>query len=188
MEWRVIKGFPNYSVSEQGDIRNNVTSRILTNRNSGKGYFKVTLCYCGKKVEKAVHRIVAETFIPNEFNKPEVNHIDGNKKNNSVNNLEWATRQENMRHLYYCLDSTEMRRKMGNSRRGERNGVSRKIIRIEDGKIYSCISDAAKDIGVHRMCVSDVCRGKQKTTGGYHYMYLNIVGEGFADRGHIGEQ
>lgn len=188
MEWRVIEGFPNYSVSKQGEVRNNTTSRILAYRKTGSGYFKVTLCRSGEKFDYYIHRIVAQTFIPNKFNKPEINHIDGNKRNNSVSNLEWATRKENITHLYNYLDSTEMRRKMGNSRKGERNGASHKVIRIEDGKIYSCISDAARDIGVNRMCVSDVCRGKQKTTGGYHYMYLNIIGEGLADGGHIGEE
>ena len=173
MEWRVIKDFPNYSVSEFGDIRNNETSKILAWRSSKKGYVQVVLCWHGEHKYKYVHRLVAEAFIPNSLNKPEVNHIDGNKKNNSVNNLEWVTSSENKNHLYNVLDSTDLRKRLGMSRKGEKNSGSRKVVRIEDGKVYSCITDAARDIGVHRMCVSDVCRGVQKTTKGYHYKYLD---------------
>ena len=57
-------------------------------------------------------------------------------------------------------------------RKGENNAAARKVIRIEDNKIYSTITESANDIGVHRMCVSDVCRGIQKTSKGYHYTYF----------------
>ena len=182
MEWRVIENFPTYSVSDNGGIKNNVTSKILAYRRAGQGYFKVTLCQNGKKVERYIHRIVAEAFIPNTLCKSEVNHIDGDKRNNSIGNIDWVTRGENMQHLYNCLDTFDMRRKMGLSRMGERNGASHKVVRVEDGKIYSCVTDAAKDIGVHRMCVSDVCRGKQKSTKGYHYVYLDVIGGGMVDK------
>ena len=173
MEWRIIDGFPNYSVSDCGKIRNNSTSKILACRKAGKGYLKVTLCQHYEHIDKYVHRLVAETFIPNVHGKTEINHIDGDKTNNSVNNLEWATRHENMNHLYNVLDSTDLRKRLGMSRKGGQNTAARKVVRIEDGKVYSCITDAARDIGVHRMCVSDVCRGVQKTTKGYHYKYLD---------------
>lgn len=184
MEWRTIKGFPNYSVSDHGDIRNNTTSKILKGGSAGRGYRKVVLCQNGIHTTRYIHRIVADAFLPVSLDKPEINHIDGNKRNNSVENLERVTRKENMIHLYNCLDSTEIRRKMGVSRKGTKNGASRKIIRIEDGKIYPCISEAAKDIGVHRMCISDVCRGIQKTSKGYHYRY---IGEGMVDKEHKDE-
>lgn len=181
MEWRAVEGFPNYSVSDSGAIMNTVTGKTLKCRKAGNGYYKVTLCCNGKHTDQYVHRLVAETYIPNDLRKSEVNHIDGNKRNNTVSNLEWATRAENMQHLYNKLDSTEIRRRMGLSRRGKNNKASHRVMRIEDGKIYPCISDAAKDIGVHRMCVSDVCRGIQKTTKGYHYMYADIGG-GMVDK------
>lgn len=69
------------------------------------GYIKVSLCRKGNKaVHSHVHRLVANTFIPNPENKPEVNHIDGDKTNNSVSNLEWVTRSENGIHKYKVLD------------------------------------------------------------------------------------
>ena len=172
MEWCKIEGFSNYSVSDNGMIRNDNSLKILKNRKAGAGYCKVTLCENKEHTDKYVHRIVADAFIPNIDNKPEINHIDGNKRNNSVNNLEWVTSSENKNHLYNYLDSSDLRRKYSLMRKGENNAAARKVIRIEDNKIYSTITEAANDIGVHRMCVSDVCRGIQKTSKGYHYTYF----------------
>ena len=183
MEWRIINGFPDYSVSECGNIRNNNTLKVLVDSTAGSGYRKVTLCRYGKHFTKYVHRLVVEAFIPNNLNKPEVNHIDGNKKNNSVNNLEWATRSENSFHAFNVLDSTEARRKMSQKRKGGLSYAARKVIRLEDGKIYECVVDAANDIGVHRTCVGEVCRGTQNSTGGYHYKYLDDV-RGLTDAAH----
>ena len=187
MNWKVIDNFSNYSVSDTGYVRNNVTDKTLAYRRAGMGYFKVTLCKDGKHYECYIHRLVANAFIPNPANKPQVNHIDGNKQNNSISNLEWVTDKENKQHLYSRLDTTETRKKMSLSRRGAKNGYSHKVIRLEDKKVYDCVGEAAREIGVHRACVSDVCRGKQKTTGGFHFMYLEKYSEGLADNGHIGE-
>lgn len=65
-----------------------------------KGYEIVDLYKNGKRKTVRVHRLVAEAFIPNNDNKPEVNHIDGNKHNNNVDNLEWVTKKENCRHAW----------------------------------------------------------------------------------------
>lgn len=84
-----------YDVNRDGIIRNHRTRKIIKPSPNKKGYLSLTL---GKNETKRVHRCVAETFIPNPDNKPEVNHIDGNKLNNSVDNLEWVTGRENMDH------------------------------------------------------------------------------------------
>ena len=91
-----------YFVSSNGDVystkRNNMYK--MTPTRSTRGYVKVRLSINGKVYNRHIHRMVAETFIPNLENKPEVNHIDGNKKNNCVTNLEWVTRKENADHAY----------------------------------------------------------------------------------------
>ena len=100
MNWKIIKNYINYEVSENGDIRNNKTMNILK-QNICDGYYGVTIRPTGRKgkaIRFRIHRILAETFVPNLDNKPEVNHIDGNKLNNSLNNLEWCTGSENMQH------------------------------------------------------------------------------------------
>lgn len=112
--WKDIKGFEGYyQVSDLGRIRS--LDRYVNNSISGKrllrgmvmkiytfprtGYCLVTLKNCGAKTI-FIHRLVAEAFIPNPDNKPEINHKDGDKTNNQASNLEWSTRQENIDHSW----------------------------------------------------------------------------------------
>lgn len=102
---REIKGFENYLIDESGTIINKNTSciKIGTSNNTGKGYLCVDLYKNGKRKRFYIHRLVAETFIPNPENKPYINHIDGNPKNNNVSNLEWCTPLENVEHASKVL-------------------------------------------------------------------------------------
>ena len=98
-EWKLIEGFDGiYSVSNYGEVRNNKTGRLMKQRKTEKGYLRVGLTNNGKPKCMRVHRLVAQAFIPNPDDKPEVNHIDFNKENNCVNNLEWVTGKENAKH------------------------------------------------------------------------------------------
>lgn len=90
----------NYSINKKGDVYSYYTNKILEQRNNKKGYPTIYLTINGKGISKVVHRLVAQTFIPNPNNLPQVNHIDGNKENNSVENLEWCTNEYNMRHSW----------------------------------------------------------------------------------------
>lgn len=99
--WKDIKGYEGiYQVSSRGKVRSlkNNKARILRPRINNKGYNVACLCKEGKVEYKLVHRLVAEGFINNFENKPYVNHIDGDKLNNNVNNLEWVTPSENTKH------------------------------------------------------------------------------------------
>lgn len=94
--------YEGYMVSNLGRIKHifkNGRQNILKSSDHGNGYRKV---YVGKK-GRYVHRLIAQTFIPNPENKEDVNHIDGNRANNNVNNLEWTTRLENMQHAKNIL-------------------------------------------------------------------------------------
>lgn len=99
--WKDIKGYEGiYEVSSHGNVRNKRTGYIMKKRHTFDGYVKVTLTVNYKAKDYRVHRLVAENFIPNTNNKETVNHIDGNKDNNHVNNLEWSNRHEQLAHAY----------------------------------------------------------------------------------------
>lgn len=114
MEWKPIKNYDGlYEVSDAGEIRSVdrfvktgikynesrlVKSKPLKPRKKSNGYLTVDLCKDGKVTTTLVHRLVAEAFVPNPLNKYYVNHIDSNRENNSVANLEWVTSSENRRH------------------------------------------------------------------------------------------
>lgn len=165
-QWKKIEGHPQYSVSNLGRIRHDSNNKILVPFSIGtKGsqYMAVDL-YPKKSVR--IHRLVAKYFIPNPENKPEVNHIDGDKTNNQVTNLEWVSRSENCIHAYRVLK----RKKFF----GAENVTSKKVIRIEDGKTYNSLQEAAKDCGLSSHShISNVLSGRRKTAGGYHWIYAN---------------
>ncbi|MEI6823905.1 MAG: NUMOD4 motif-containing HNH endonuclease [Bacteroidota bacterium] len=98
IEWKEIEGYKNYSISNDGRVMNTKKGKLLCLNKDSRGYYDVTLCNQGKYKHSSVHRLVAMAFISNLHNKREVNHIDANKLNNNITNLEWVTRQENAQH------------------------------------------------------------------------------------------
>lgn len=101
-QWMDIPNFEGvYQVSDKGNIKSLKRFEegyLLSNVNKKNGYFSIVLRSGNRKRYTRVHRLVAEMFIPNPYGLPEVNHIDGNKQNNSVKNLEWVSRKENAQH------------------------------------------------------------------------------------------
>lgn len=99
VNYKKIDGFVNYEISNEGNVFNTKTGRILKQELS-KGYLRTTLSGNGKTKRFQSHVLIALSFIPNPNNKKCVNHIDGNKLNNRVENLEWVTHSENEKHSY----------------------------------------------------------------------------------------
>jgi len=95
-----VAGFPNYAVTEDGKIWSDNRGRFLVGGKDKDGYRILVLCSNGKRSTKRVHRLVAEAFIPNPDNLPVLNHIDGDKTNNCVENLEWCDVSHNTKHAY----------------------------------------------------------------------------------------
>ena len=94
--FKPIPGYEKYHISTWGRVLNTDTGRFLVPEVHDKGYLRVDLYDTnGVKKHAKVHRLVASAFVPNMFNKPHVNHIDGNNQNNSFTNLEWVTDAEN---------------------------------------------------------------------------------------------
>ena len=192
IEWKPVSIAPQLEVSNQGEIRDGIT-KVLIGFDNGNGYKRVIIK--GKK--HYVHRLVACAFIPNPDNKPQINHIDGNKSNNRVDNLEWCTNSENQLHAYRVLGrkipdsikqyqfkkghgaTDEVRKKLSESSRGrflrEKSPNARAIICIETGKIYNCLKSAEDDTKIANQNISKVCRGLRHTAGGYHWAYYKEI-------------
>lgn len=133
-EIKSIKGFQGkYGVTFYGDVINMKTGRVLNGTLDKDGYVKITLTIArNKQLTKRRSRLVAETWLDNPFNLPVVNHKDGIKTNDSVENLEWTTSKENTIHAWstgLCTpyDRTKSYNRQGiidsNKRRGKLNGL-----------------------------------------------------------------
>ena len=158
-----IKGFPQYEINTKGQIRNS-NKHILSQSISNNGYYRVHLCKNGKTKWYAVHRLVAETFIPNPLHLPEVNHKDENKLNNEVSNLEWCNHIDNSN---YGTRNKRIRTTLINSKQS-----SRQVKCVETNIIYPSIMEAERQTGIYNTAIGRVCRGKQKTVGEYHWKYI----------------
>ena len=163
-QWKVITEASNYEVSNFGHVRNISTKHILKGRLSKSGYLQVSLADKETKKQKNyyIHRLVAIYFLENLDNKREVNHKDGNKLNNNVDNLEWVTPSENQKHRQKILGKTKTsQRKIGK--------FNKNHVLIEE---YPSIVDAAKSFGKSRVNIDNALQGKQKTAYGFIWEYL----------------
>ena len=116
MEFKTISEYPMYDISKNGIIRNRETKKIKSQYVGSTGYYMCTLTKDKKHKPKRVHRLLAELFIPNPNNELFINHIDGNKLNNSISNLEWCSHSYNMKHAFRTglINNT-----------GEKNGMAK---------------------------------------------------------------
>lgn len=101
--WKDTETFPDYEICQYGVVRNKKTSKIMSVWLRA-GYPTVSLCRDGKQYKVLLHRLLALAFIPNPNNKPQINHRDGDKQNNDLSNLEWATSSENLTHAIHELN------------------------------------------------------------------------------------
>lgn len=183
--WKDIPGYEGvYKASSYGRIKRVgayknqfrkswESEKILKPGVKPNGYLFVNLSKDGKQKVHHVHRLIAETFIANTQNKPTVNHKDGDKSNNNIENLEWATYKENNIHSIQVL---------GNGRH-RRNGGGKTVLQFDlDMNLiaeYPSYRQAVRETGI--LSIDVVCRGerqkgkKQKTAGGYIWRYKEDI-------------
>ena len=173
--WKDIQGYEGlYQVSNTGKIKSfcQGTSRILKTTPNNCGYYKVEL-YKNKKGKMLyIHRLVALSFIDNPQNKTQVNHIDGNKANNSASNLEWLTASENQQH---AIKNNLHAPSYFKGRKGVLSNRSKEVMQLtKDGQfvnyIYS-ITEAAISVGCKPTSISQALNNKLKTCRGYVWRY-----------------
>jgi hypothetical protein len=150
--WKPITGYENYEISSWGRVKN--SSGLFLKIQDRKGYKRIILLKKSKHKSFLIHRLVAVNFIPNPKNLLEINHIDGNKQNNNVENLEWVSRYENMKHAEdnFLLAQGETH---GNSKLTE-------IEVLEIRRIYKkgMGTELAKKYNVARQTITSIIRKK----------------------------
>ena len=180
--WKDIKGYEGlYQVSNLGRIKSLKNDNIKyghykefiisQNNNNSFNYWRCGLCKNGVVKKYAIHRLVAEAFISNPYNLPQVNHIDGNKSNNTINNLEWVTCSENIQHSFKLgLHKPTMLNK-----KYEKNPNSKPIIQYDKNmnkiKIWNSITEASDYLKINKVGISYSCNQKRKTAGGYIWRF-----------------
>lgn len=157
--WKIIENSGGkYEVSNLGHVRSTL-KKINKKPSINKGYHKVGIIENNCKKERFIHRLVAKAFIPNPENKPEVNHINGDKSNNTISNLEWVTPKENMAHS-----------RLTGLNKGHKKtlpSISKKVLCVDTGKIYKSAGQAGKELGVNRCAIchqiarGGKCKGKK---------------------------
>ena len=155
--FKEITNYSNYLIYDDGRVYSKYSRKFLTPRVTDSGYLTVDLYSQHQRKNFRIHRLVAQTFLPNPMNLPEINHKDENKQNNHVDNLEWCDSKYN---INYGTRSKKMK-----------TNKSKKIRCIETNIIYPSIKEAQQQL--HIFNISQVCHGKQTTAGGYHWEFIN---------------
>ena len=154
-EMKDIVGYEGeYAITRDGNVWSYKSKKFLKPAdNNGKGYMTICLIKNGKKKTHYIHRLVAEAFIPNPDNLPQVNHLDENKSNNCVENLEWCDAKYNINY------GTRIER------------ISKPVYCEELNRTFKSGKEAAKELGISNENICNCCKGKLKTTGGFHWRY-----------------
>ena len=172
--WKDIPGYEGYyQASNNGRIRSlprkirqmksktyyvrNFKGKILRSRLQNSNYHVVWLSKEGKISVQLIHRLVAQTFMPNIGNKPCINHKNGNKSDNRADNLEWCDYSYNIKHSH---------RIMG------RKKTTKPIICVELNREYKSQTEASEELGIKRACISHALNGRSKTAGGYAWRFI----------------
>lgn len=156
----VINEFDNYAISNLGNIKNIKKGNILTPYLNTNGYLTYTFCQNGVKKTFRLHRLVALYFIDNPNNLPYVNHKDGDKTNNKVENLEWCTAKENDVHA------------RSSGLKNQEKPIIAKNIETNETLTFKSVTEAGAFLGINKGTISKVLNGKRNQTHGYKFYFI----------------
>ena len=157
--WKVIPDTDGmYYISSHGRVYSTKRNILLKQIPNRRGYLQVTLYKKGKSKTSLVHRLVAQAFIHQPYKEQNtVNHIDGDKTNNHIDNLEWVTLQENIDHAF---------------KSGLHGSPKRPVLCVELNTVFKSVNEAGKHLGVSPRNIHNVCNGTRKHTGGYTWKFI----------------
>jgi hypothetical protein len=171
-EWRDVVDYEGlYQVSNIGGVKSIRRDKILTPKHNHDGYLRIQLWRKQNVVFISIHRLVAEVFIENPENKPFVNHINGIKSDNRVENLEWVTQSENINHAW----------KNGLSKPQINGKHSKAVDQLDlNGnyiKTFPSTMEVERQLGIPHSQISNVCKGKKNynTAGGFKWKYSEVI-------------
>jgi hypothetical protein len=158
-----IENYENYYIFSNGNIYNTKSKILLKHFQKRDGYMSVGLSKDGVCKLYLVHVLVAKSFIKNPENKKVVNHKDGNKTNNDISNLEWATISENVVHAY--------NNGLNNSRKFDFDFVVQYNLQNKELERFKSFMEASRKTNIDRNSIAKACQGEYKTAGGYIWKY-----------------
>jgi len=168
-----VKDYPDYGIDSTGTVWSYKKGKRKEKKHSNTDGYRITTLHRLEDLSCrscSVHRLVAQAFIPNPENKPQVNHKNGIRHDNRVENLEWCTTFENARHAHDVLGKKNVA--------GKDNNRSKPVIQLsEDGKIiaeFEGTRHAQKMIGISQSNISKAARGEKYTAGGFRWKYKEV--------------
>ena len=172
--WKDIRGSDGlYKISNKGKVYSVKSNKFLSQTKNHKGYFLVTIFVHGVRKTITVHRLVADAFLENPNNYPQINHKDEDKTNNNVENLEWCTCSYNVKY-----GNGYLKRKEKKSYLYAIKATKKKVIQMDKNfniiHIWDSISDAGRTLGINISDISNCClkRKYRHTAGGYRWSFV----------------
>lgn len=173
IEFKQIKNYPNYYISKCGKVFSNISNKVLKTK-LDRGYERLNLYnHLGVKMF-SVHRLIGETFIPNPKNKPTINHKNGIRNDNNIDNLEWNTYSENHVHSYRELGRKSSKPWLGKF--GKLHCNSTEVLQYnKQGKFikhWHSLADVERNLNIKYRNVVESLSGRNKTAGGFIWRYV----------------
>lgn len=167
-QWREVQGYNGrYQVSDMGNVRSAWFGKLIKPQGQNSGYQMVSLTYKRKHKNMLVHRLVANAFLPLIEGKHVVNHLNGDKSDNRLNNIEWCSQSENVLHAF----KTGRKKAHGLPARWRYSPV--RAIQSGLSLSYESVTSASRALRVGRSAISNVLTGRARTAGGYTFEYAN---------------